>query len=132
LPLPGWGLIGASGRYYFVGGLAVADYVRGGQRQIVPLIEEDPASHSRPDSNFLYYREQATGNRWAIRCQAAADRRFSIYFQPADAPGTWQLFQRALGSWDEMQAVNDAGSPYFVEPTCEYSHPDSGLQFFLY
>jgi hypothetical protein len=128
-PVSGWGLFGASGRYYFVGEVALADYARGGERQIVPLIKEDPASHAKPDPNFLYYREETAGHRWAIRRQAAADRRYSIYFQPADAPGAWQLFERALGSWDDVQTVKEAvaESSFIAEPACGCSHSPSTI-----
>jgi hypothetical protein len=91
---PGWGLVGPSGRHYFVGSEALADYLRGGQRHIVALEKEDPARHASPDPNYLYYRETLAGHRWAIGRQPGVDRRSSVYFQEVGAPGAWSLFER--------------------------------------
>ena len=114
----GWGLYGTNARHYFVGRVAIADYVRGGQRHIVTLIEEDPASHAKVDPNFQYYREEVAGHRWALARQAGADRRYAVYFQAADAPGAWMLFQHAQGTWDHQSAMSLPPPIYLLEPDC--------------
>src|SRR5688500_9364267 len=48
----GWVLSGARGRHYFFGGLAVADYVVQGERQIVTLQQEEPTLLPKPDPHF--------------------------------------------------------------------------------
>ena len=92
---PGWGIYGPRVRLYCVGDVAIADYQREGRRYIVALAEEDPASHASIDPFFLYYREAVTGHRWAIGRQMRTDGTYSLYFQAANAPGDWKLFQRS-------------------------------------
>jgi hypothetical protein len=109
----GWGLVGAGGRHYVFGGLAVADYVRSGQRHIVTLQQEEPSLLAKPDDNFLYYRELGAGNRWAIGRHPQADEMYLVYFQPqaelpsageskAPARPKWTLFHRARLIWPEQ------------------------------
>jgi hypothetical protein len=99
----GFALWGPHGRHYFFGGLAVADYVSHGQRQIVTLQQEEPTLLPKPDENFLYYRELQSGHRWAIGRHALADGTYVLYYQPHKEAGAvattpkraWQEFQRA-------------------------------------
>ena len=117
----GWGLIGPSGRHYSVGASALADYLHRGQRHIVTLDAENPASHSTPDENFLYFRETRTGHRWAIARYPSGDQRYRVYFQSADSPGVWQPFQRSQLTWepqldDELTVVWT-----WPEPSCGQS-----------
>ncbi len=114
----GWGLLGASGRHYFVGPLAIADYLRDGQRYIVTLAEEDPATHGKADPNFLYYREEVAGHRWAIGRQPHLDGTYSVYFQPSDTPATWKLIQHARANWDHQPVFESVEPVYLLEPTC--------------
>jgi hypothetical protein len=115
---PGWGIYGPRGRLYSVGDLAIVDYLRKGQRNIVALAEEDPASHARIDPNFLYFREAVAGHRWAIGRQMRTDGTFSLFFQAADEPGDWKLFQRSR-LIEEGDALLDLEAPIvIVEPGC--------------
>jgi len=106
----GWALAGPRGRFYFFGGLAVADYAIQGDRRIVALQQEEPTLLPKPDEKFLYYRELASGNRWAVGREPLASGSYIIYFQPPEAgkraassassksaapQKTWQEFQRA-------------------------------------
>jgi len=116
--LSGWGLVGPSGRHYFIGAQGLADYLRGGQRHIVALEQEDPAHHASPDPNYLYYRETLAGHRWAIGRQPGADRSYSVYFQEVDSPGTWNVFQRTRGSWEDLPVDEPTTVLLQYEPTC--------------
>ena len=107
----GWSLAGPRGRFYFFGGLAVADYAYQGDRRIVTLQQAEPTLLPKPDEKFLYYRELASGNRWAVGREPLASVSYIIYFQPREAgksgaagsvssksaapQKTWQEFQRA-------------------------------------
>ena len=106
----GWGLVGAGGRHYVFGGLAVADYLRSGQRHIVTLQQEEPSLLAKPDDNFLYYRELGAGNRWAIGRHPQADETYLVYLQArpevgeskAPARTKWTLYHRARLIWPEQ------------------------------
>jgi hypothetical protein len=107
----GWSLAGPRGRFYFFGGLAVADYAYQGDRRIVTLQQEEPTLLPKPDEKFLYYHELASGNRWAVGREPLASGSYIIYFQLREAAKsaaaglassksaapqkTWQEFQRA-------------------------------------
>jgi hypothetical protein len=115
---PGWGIYGPLGRLYCVGDLAIVDYLREGRRHIVALAEEDPASHARIDPYFLYFREAVAGHRWAIGRQMRTDGTYSLFFQTADEPGDWKLFQRSR-LMEEAAAFLDLEAPIvIVEPGC--------------
>ncbi len=114
----GWGLIGPTAKHYVVGSLAIADYWRDGQRQVVAMEEEDPASHAKPDPNYRYYREPSTGHRWAIARQPLADGGFSVYFQLSDKPGTWTRVQSARPTWETRFAESFVVPFVWVESTC--------------
>lgn len=115
---PGWGVYGPLGRVYSVGDLAVVDYLREGRRHIVALTEEDPASHASIDSYYVYFREVESGHRWAIGRQMRSDGTFSLFFQAADEPGDWKLFQRSR-LIEEGAALLDLEAPIvIVEPGC--------------
>ena len=119
--IEGFGLIGPSGRHYIAGGVALADYVRDGQRQIVQLEAEDPARRAAPDENFLYFRETRTGHRWAIARYPSPDRRYRVYFQDAVNLGVWQLFQRAAPTWEQPPGELWPTTCIWPEPTCGQS-----------
>jgi hypothetical protein len=124
----GWGLVGSRGRHYVFGGLAVADYSRGGQRQVVTLQQEEPSLLPKPDENYLYYRELGTGDRWAIGRHPQADETYLVYFQPraksraageanAVARPKWTLFHRARLIWPEQEDETAAGNPQIPQNT---------------
>jgi hypothetical protein len=114
----GWGIFGPLGRLYCVGDLTIVDYLREGRRYIVTLMKEDPASHARIDPHFLYFREAATGHRWAIGRQVRIDGTYGLYFQAADEPGHWKLFQRSR-LIEEGAAVLVVETPIVIdEPGC--------------
>ena len=119
----GWGLIGPVGRHYCIGTTAIADYVRGGQRHIVALDVEQPASDSSPDEYFLYFREAGTGHRWAIARYASADQRYRVYFQAAGRRGEWLLFQRAEVTWEARHDEVPTAVWTWPEPTCGLAVP---------
>ena len=79
---------------------------------------ESSVSHASPDPNYLYYRETLAGHRWAIGRQPGIDRRYSVYFQEANAPGVWKLFQRTRGSWDDLPVDEPTTILLWNEPTC--------------
>lgn len=118
----GWGLVGSGGRHYVFGGLAVADYLRSGQRHIVTLQQEEPTLLPKPDENFLYYRELGSGHRWAIGRYPQADETYLVYFQPqpeqpaaaesqAAARPRWTLFHRARLIWPEQEGGTAGSDP---------------------
>ena len=113
-----WGIYGPHGRLYCVGDLAIVDYLREGQRYIVALAEEDPASHARIDPNFLYFREAVAGHRWAIGRRMRTDGTFSLFFQAADEPGDWKLFQRSRLIEEGDALLDLEASIVIVEPGC--------------
>ena len=78
----GYGLVGSGGRHYIFGGLAMADYARGGRRHIVTLQLQEPTTLAKPDEDFLYYRELGSGHRWAIGRHPLKDDTYAVYFQP--------------------------------------------------
>ena len=114
----GWGLYGPRARFYFVGQGAIADYQHNGRRYIVALAEEDPASQTKTDPNFLYFREAQTGHRWAISRQVRADGTCSVYFQLAATPGEWTLYQRSRPTWEEEPVVDQPPFHILIEPGC--------------
>lgn len=111
---PAWGLAGASGRFYFIDGRVLAEYVRGGIRRVVLIREEDSASFTRVDPNYRYFREEG-GDRWAFAVHAGTDVRHSVYYQ-ASGSQTWVLFQRATAIWDRQEMA--AQIVYALEPAC--------------
>ena len=112
----GWGLVGSSGRHYFVGPEALADYRWGGQRHIVALAQEDPASHPSADPKFLYYREPE-GRRWAFGRQPSADGNYRVYSQDAGAAGGGP-FSSGRGTWDGLSLDEPQAVLYWNEPGC--------------
>ena len=113
--IPAWSVIGPSGRHYCIGAIALADYEKGSLRHLVTLEADNPGNKLTPDEHFLYYRETTTGHRWAIARQASADQSYRVYFQAADRPGRWQLFQRAHAAWDQ-ELIELAPTLHFSEP----------------
>ena len=108
----GWVLSGSRGRHYFFGGLAVADYVYQGERQIVTLQQEEPTLLPKPDPHFLYYRELQSGHRWAVAREPLSDGTYVVFFQRKgsvkDAAGdaeTDSTSKSAVGkkAWKEFQ-----------------------------
>lgn len=116
-PVAAWGLIGPGARHYFVGRLGIVDYWREGRRQIAVLEEEEKAP-LRPDPNYLYYREQATSYRWAIARLSRADGVFSVYFQAADAAGSWTHIHYARPTWSDHPAAESPTPMLWEVPTC--------------
>ena len=112
-------LVGPRGRHYCVSGVALADYVRHGKRQIVTLDAEEPASRTPPDESFLYFRETLAGHRWAISHYPSADQRFRVYFQAVGNSRQWELFQRAVLAWEPQLAEEPTIVWIWPEPTCE-------------
>ncbi len=115
---PGSGIYGPLGRLYRVGDMAIVDYLREGRRYIVALAEEDSAGHASIDPYYHYFRESGSGHRWAIGRQMRSDGTFSLFFQAADEPGDWKLFQRSR-LIEEGAALLDLEAPIvIVEPGC--------------
>ena len=114
----GWALDGPLGRHYFFGTQAIADYVRAGRRSIVQLEQEAPRNDAQADPHFLYYRESATGHRWAIARHPRPAGRYRVFFQAADAPGSWLLYQFAEGSFSLTELGEESPAVIVIEPTC--------------
>lgn len=130
IPSAGWSLKGERGQHLFVNDAAVADYTWEGKRHIVLLDQDNPALEERTDTNFLYYHERETGNRWAIGRYPSSSQDYVLYYQPSNGPKVWTRFHRARLSRNEdrsvivVDAIVVIESPATVsiqtEPTCGY------------
>lgn len=114
----GYVLFGARGRHYIFGGLAIADYTDSTGKRLIVTLQEQEDSNALPDPDqFLYFRELATGNRWAIARRANANGRYAVHFQPFQDPRAggqrpaWQAFQQADYADDTVMAAG-AGRPF--------------------
>ncbi|MDX1944205.1 MAG: hypothetical protein SFU86_02260 [Pirellulaceae bacterium] len=92
----GWLLVGARGKHYVFGGLAIADYRdSAGQRRIVVLQRDDQLGTDK----HLYFRELGEGHRWSFARRPGADGTYGIWIQLAATEASpqpaWLPFDRA-------------------------------------
>ena len=122
----GFALWGPSGRHYFFGGLAVADYVDGGERRIVTLQQEEPTLLPKPDDKFLYYRELNSGHRWAIGRHPLTDGTYVIFFQPSKEASEKTVPIASKRPWKEFQRSRLQRSKEVSSQVLKMSTPMTG------